>query len=96
MCVALSNETAGAGLDQLLRKKVAMTLLEGNRTAIDRLSGRVAWRKKVGSRAHPTHIVGIVFDPMAEETEMALNAFCTISNGEQDMIWNLWNHLVRH
>lgn len=96
MCVALSNETAGTGPDALLRKKVEMTILDGNRTAIDRLSGIVAWRKKVGSSTHPTHIVGIVFDPMAEETEMALNAFCTISNGEQDMIWNLWNHLVRH
>jgi CRP-like cAMP-binding protein len=97
MCVALSNDTVGADLDDgLLREKVAMTILEGNRTAIDQLTGVVAWRKKVGSATHPTHIVGIVFDPMAEETEMALNAFCTISNGEQDMIWNLWNHLVRH
>ena len=96
MCVALSNETAGSDPDALLLKKVVLTILEGNRTAIDRLSGIVAWRKKVGSSNHPTHIVGIVFDPMAEETEMALNAFCTISNGEQDMIWNLWNHLVRH
>jgi len=96
MCVALSNETADSDLAALLRKKVAMTILEGNRTAIDRLSGIVTWRKKVGSSTRPTHILGIVFDPMAEETEMALNAFCTISNGEQDMIWNLWNHLVRH
>ena len=96
MCVALSNDTTDSDLDALLRKKVTLTILEGNRTAIDRLTGIVAWRKKVGSNTHPTHIVGIVFGPMAEETEMALNAFCTISNGEQDMIWNLWNHLVRH
>ncbi|BBO79253.1 hypothetical protein DSCW_66700 [Desulfosarcina widdelii] len=96
MCVALSGDAAGTDPDSLLRQKVAMTILEGNRTAIDQLTGIVAWRKKVGSSTHPTHIVGIIFDPMTEETEMALNAFCTISNGEQDMIWNLWNHLVRH
>ena len=85
------TDTAGADPESLLQQKVAMTILEGNRTAIDQLTGTVSWRKKVGSSSHPTHIVGIVFDPMAEETEMALNAFCTISNGEQDMIWNLWN-----
>jgi hypothetical protein len=56
----------------------------------------VAWRKTVGNGTHPAHIVGIAFDPMAEATAIALNAFCTISNDEQDMIWNLWNHLVRH
>jgi c-di-GMP-binding flagellar brake protein YcgR len=96
MCVALSGDTTDTDPDSLLRQKVALTILEGNRTAIDRLTGVVAWRKKVGSRTRPTHIVGIAFDPMAEETEMALNAFCTISNGEQDMIWNLWSHMVRH
>ena len=71
MCVALSNDTTDSDLDALLRKKVTLTILEGNRTAIDRLTGIVAWRKKVGSNTHPTHIVGIVFGPMAEETEMA-------------------------
>ena len=96
ICVALTDDIADSDLESLDDQRVALTILEGNRTAIDRLSGSVAWRKTVGSRSHPTHIFGIAFDAMAEETEMALNAFCTISNDEQDMIWNLWNHLVRH
>jgi hypothetical protein len=73
-----------------------LTILEGNRMVIDGLSGKVAWQKTVGGSTRATYIVGIIFDPMAEETAIALNAFCTISNDEQDMIWNLWNHLVRH
>ena len=96
ICVALTNDGDSFDLDALSQQRVGVTILEGNRTAIDRLGGNVAWRKSVGSRSHPTHIVGIAFDGMEEETEMALNAFCTISNGEQDMIWNLWSHLVRH
>jgi len=96
ICVALTSNMDSSDLESLIGPGVALTILEGNRTAIDRLKGSVAWRKTVGSHAHPTHILGISFDAMTEETEMALNAFCTISNGEQDMIWNLWNHLVRH
>ena len=96
ICVALKNDTAPSDIEALLKQKPTLTILEGNRTVIDGLNGNVAWRKTVGRMPRPTHIVGITFDPMAEETAIALNAFCTISNDEQDMIWNLWNHLVRH
>ena len=96
ICVVLKNDTAHPDFESLLKDKTTLTILEGNRTVIDQLTGNVAWRKTVGSSNHPTHIVGIAFDPMTEETAMALNAFCTISSDEQDMIWNLWNHLVRH
>ena len=96
ICVALKNDTALSDIEALLKQKPTLTILEGNRTVIDGLNGNVAWRKTVGRMPRPTHIVGITFDPMAEETAIALNAFCTISNDEQDMIWNLWNHLVRH
>jgi CRP-like cAMP-binding protein len=96
ICVALKNERADTDIEFLLQHRAALTILEGNQTAIDGLTGNVAWRKTVGNSSHPTHLVGIAFDAMAEETTMALNAFCTISNDEQDMIWNLWNHLVRH
>jgi CRP-like cAMP-binding protein len=96
ICVALKNEPADADMDFLLQHPAALTILEDNQTAIDGLTGTVAWRKTVGNSNQPTHLVGIAFDAMAEETTMALNAFCTISNDEQDMIWNLWSHLVRH
>lgn len=96
ICVVLKNDTALCDVKSLLKQKTTLTILEGNRTVIDQLNGNVAWRKTVGKTTRPTHIVGITFDPMADETAIALNAFCTISNDEQDMIWNLWNHLVRH
>ena len=96
ICVALTNDKQSSDLESLSGPDVDLTILEGNRTAIDRLKGSVAWRRTVGSHTHPTHILGIAFDGITEETEMALNAFCTISNDEQDMIWDLWNHLVRH
>ena len=96
ICVVLKNDTSRSDIDAVLKQKPTLTILEGNRTVIDGLIGTVAWRKTVGRETRPTHIVGITFDPMADETAIALNAFCTISNDEQDMIWNLWNHLVRH
>ena len=96
ICVVLKNDTSRSDIDAVLKQKPTLTILEGNRTVIDGLIGNVAWRKTVGRETRPTHIVGITFDPMADETAIALNAFCTISNDEQDMIWNLWNHLVRH
>lgn len=96
ICVVLKNDTARSDIEALPNQRTFLTILEGNRTVIDGLEGNVAWRKAVGRMSRPTQIVGIRFEPMAEETAIALNAFCTISNGEQDMIWNLWNHLVRH
>ena len=96
ICVVLKNDTSRSDIDAVLKQKPTLTILEGNRTVIDGLIGNVAWRKTVGWGTRPTPIVGITFDPMADETAIALNAFCTISNDEQDMIWNLWNHLVRH
>jgi hypothetical protein len=96
ICVVLKNDTTRSTIDALLKQKPTLTILEGNQAMIDGLIGTVAWWKTVGRKTRPTHIVGITLDPMAEETAIALNAFCTISNDEQDMIWNLWNHLVRH
>jgi hypothetical protein len=96
VCVVLKNDTTRADMEKLRRHPLMLTILEGNRMVIDGLSGKVAWQKTVGGGTRATYIVGIIFDPMAEETAIALNAFCTISNDEQDMIWNLWNHLVRH
>jgi tetratricopeptide (TPR) repeat protein len=96
ICVVLKNDTTNYDIEALLNQKTNLTILEGNRTVIDGLMGAVVWRKTAGQMTHPTHILGIKFDPMTEETAIALNAFCTISNDEQDMIWNLWNHLVRH
>jgi hypothetical protein len=95
-CVVLKNDTTRSELETLLRQHATLTIFEGKKMVLNGLSGRVAWQKTVGTMTRPTHIVGITFDPMADETAIALNAFCTISNGEQDMIWNLWNHLVRH
>ena len=94
--VVLKYDTARSDIEALIKQKATLTILEANRTVIDGLNGNVTWQKTVGRMTRPTHIVGIRFDPMAEETSIALNAFCTISNDEQDMIWNLWNHLVRH
>ena len=96
ICVVLKNDTSRSDIDAVLKQKPTLTILEGNRTVIDGLIGNMAWRKTVGRGTRPTQIVGITLDPMAEETAIALNAFCTISNDEQDMIWNLWNQLVRH
>jgi CRP-like cAMP-binding protein len=95
VCVALPGEEASHPAETFPRGAVELKILEGSRTVIDQLTGNVAWRKTVGNATHPTHIAGIAFDSMPQETEIALNAFCTISDGEQDMIWNLWNHLVR-
>ncbi|MFO7713876.1 PilZ domain-containing protein [Desulfosarcina sp.] len=95
ICVALKNDFPPPDSKFQLKENTTLTILEGNRTVINHLTGKVAWRTTVGSSSHPIHIVGIAFNQMAEETAIALNAFCTISNDEQDMIWNLWNHLVR-
>jgi hypothetical protein len=96
ICVALPSDTPRSEIDGLLKKKATLTILEGTKTVIDRLAGHVIWLKTVGDESHPTTLIGVAFDPMAEETAIALNAFCTISNDEQEMIWSLWNHLVRH
>lgn len=96
ICVALTSDTPRSEIDGLLKKKTTLTILEGTKTVIDRLAGHVIWLKTVGDESHPTTLIGVAFDPMAEETAIALNAFCTISNDEQEMIWSLWNHLVRH
>ena len=96
ICVALEAGLSQDRASSLLDRRATLAIMEDGRPLIDGLAGNVAWLKTVGSPARPTHLVGIAFEAMAEETEMALNAFCTISNDEQDMIWNLWNHLVRH
>lgn len=95
-CLALKAGTPPPEMNGLVKAKAALTILEGHRTVIDRLAGQVVWRKTVGHDPHPTTLIGITFEPMPEETAIALSAFCTIVNNEQEMIWNLWSHLVRH
>ena len=94
ICIALET-TSGDG-ESWLGHKTTLTLMDAGETVIAGLTGTVAWQKTTRRHSRAPDILGIAFDPMPEETAMALNAFCTICNDEQDMIWNLWNHLVRH
>lgn len=59
------------------------------------LLGTIVWSKAVALEARTTTVVGIQFRGVTERDREVLSNFCYGSDGEQNLIWSLWESLVK-
>jgi CRP-like cAMP-binding protein len=57
--------------------------------------GTIVWSKAVALEARITTVVGIKFKDVTERDREVLRNFCYGSDGEQNLIWSLWESLVK-
>ncbi len=57
--------------------------------------GTIVWSKAVALESKMTTVVGIQFKGVTEKDREVLRNFCHGSDGEQNLIWSLWESLVK-
>lgn len=61
-----------------------------------KILGTIVWAKDVSRDGAAGTAIGIEFKEMAPEDQAALSRYCFDSNGEQNLLWTLWESHVKH
>lgn len=57
--------------------------------------GTIVWSKEVSHEGKTSTVVGIKFEEMTDPDRELLEEYCHGSDGEQNLIWSLWESLVK-
>jgi hypothetical protein len=66
-----------------------------NQVAVLDLSGKIVWHRHQNTETGPTTLIGIRFDPLNSTDRGLLAEYCEGSVGEQNLLWSLWDSLVK-
>ncbi|MBN2254469.1 MAG: PilZ domain-containing protein [Deltaproteobacteria bacterium] len=93
-CVRL-GEAYWTGSSSLIGKTVKLLInVPKLSTGIDVL-GTIAWRREVEQHERKTILIGIQFKEMSHDNFEFLKKHCYVGDGEQDMIFSLWESYVK-
>ena len=93
-CIRL-GEAYWAGSSSLVGKTVKLLInVPKLSTGIDVL-GTIAWRREVEQHDRKTILIGIRFREMTGDNFNFLKKHCYVGDGEQDMIYSLWESYVK-
>ncbi len=93
LCVDLGSEGAGDGLSKGQTVQLSLDLL--NEVAILDLTGKIAWYRNQVTDKGNTTLIGIRLDPLNATDRELLTEYCSGSIGEQNLLWSLWDSLVK-
>jgi len=74
---------------------VQLTLDLLNEIATVKLSGKIVWQRHQPNEDGPSMLIGIHFDSMDATDRELLTEYCCGSVGEQNLLWSLWDSLVK-
>lgn len=60
-----------------------------------KIAGNIAWSVKFIENANTRLLVGIRFEALNDSERRALEKYCLQGNAEQNLLWNLWDDLVK-
>lgn len=95
MCVDLGISPIDAYHAPFKGQSVALQLDLLNDSAMLDLSGKIAWLRIDESDKDSTMMVGIRFDPISTTDRELLTEYCSGGIGEQNLLWSLWDSMVR-
>ena len=67
-----------------------------DQTAKLKLSGRIAWLRLEDTEKGAAMMVGIRFDSLSADDRELLVEYCAGGIGEQNLLWSLWDSMVRN
>jgi hypothetical protein len=92
--VVLSEDFESGHLDTLAGKNVKIQIYLPAAFGSLSILGRTAWSKSVSLPRKTTAIVGIQFRDMTDTDRRLLHSYHYGSEGEQNLIWSLWDSLM--
>lgn len=87
--VQASAEEIGKG------RPVQLTLDLLNEVATVNLTGKIVWQRHQDKEDEASMLIGIRFDSMDATDRELLTEYCSGSVGEQNLLWSLWDSLVK-
>ncbi len=95
MCVDLGPDFILDDKNRFKGKSVQLQLDLLSEVATLDLTGKIVWHRKQDTESGPTALIGIRFDPLRASDRELLTEYCAGSVGEQNLLWSLWDSLVR-
>lgn len=77
-----------------LNGQIVQAFLDLHNGSTINLSGVIVWSRSQSSK-HATSLIGIRFDSMSAANRQLLTDYCSVNNGEQNLLLSLWDTMVR-
>jgi PilZ domain/Cyclic nucleotide-binding domain len=95
MCVDLGPATAATNHSLHKGQSVQVLLDLLNEVAILDLSATIVWLREQNTGSRPSILLGIRFDPLNATDRELLLEYCSGNVGEQNLLWSLWDSMVK-
>ncbi len=90
-----SQRAAGPKTD--LKGRLAQIKLDLlNKVAVLNLTGKIVWQRRQRKPQGASHLIGIRFDTLNTMDQQMLLEYCSGSVGEQNLLWSLWDTMVKN
>lgn len=94
-CIRLGEKYWTGSLTEMVGKDVKILISVPKVSAgIDAL-GTIAWKREVSYEGRKTVLIGVQFKELTKDNFEFLKKHCYVGDGEQDMIYSLWESLVK-
>jgi CRP-like cAMP-binding protein len=94
-CLELTGQRWGALLQTVVDAEAILQIYLPNVDEILEIPGTVLWIKKEMQAEEEVPIIGIQFNKLSKADRDFLNEHCFGSDGEQNLIWDLWETYVK-
>lgn len=95
MCVDMGPTESLDGQTMLKGKAVQAELDLLNDVAILNLAGKIVWQRERTTAKGTSLLVGVRFDPLTITDRQLLSEYCSGNLGEQNLLWSLWDSMVK-
>ncbi len=94
-CLELTQQRWGALLESIVDAEANLQIYLSNVDEMLEIPGTILWIKKEMRTGVEVPIIGIQFNKLSEADREFLNEHCFGSDGEQNLIWDLWETYVK-
>jgi CRP-like cAMP-binding protein len=94
MCIDMGTHSFAPGQGQP-KGQIVQVSLDLGEDALLNVSGVVVWYRKLTGPQGGSSLMGIRFDPMSPSHRRVLINYCSGDGGEQNLLWSLWDTMVR-
>jgi CRP-like cAMP-binding protein len=94
-CINLGEKYWIGSAADLVGRKAKMMISVPRASLSFEVTGSIVWKKEVSHDGVASILVGIQFSQISEEDFNFLKKYCYVGDGEQDMIYSLWESYVK-
>jgi len=94
-CVNIGEKYWIGSTAELVGRNAKMMISVPKASLSFEVTGSIVWKKEVSHEGATNILVGIQFTQISEEDFNFLKKYCYVGDGEQDMIYSLWESYVK-